>query len=92
MDFQSAPDSRIKCAESGHWWSDTPFILTTRNRATFGERTQNCIRHGCLRERITKISVQTGEQIGGITYRGRLVRMGKTYKSELRSELIKRQA
>jgi hypothetical protein len=89
--YESVEDVRLLCAESGHWWSDTPFIVTTRQRVTFGERVQLCMRQGCERQRITKISVRTGEQIGAIRYRGKIARIGRTYRADLRKEILVRQ-
>lgn len=90
-DITDATDSRLKCAESGHWWSDAPYIVTTRNRTTFGERVQKCVRGGCPRERIIKIDIRTGERIGGIRYRGKIARIGLVYRADLRMELMRRQ-
>jgi hypothetical protein len=86
-----ASDARLHCAESGHWWPPAPFTLRQWNRQKVGERVQKCARDGCERERVTRISVRTGEQIGRTLYRGRLASIGQVYRSQLRRELAQRQ-
>jgi hypothetical protein len=89
--LSSVPDSRINCGESGHWWSDHPYIVVSWQRQQVGERVQKCMRVGCPRERVMRISLRTGEQIGGTVYRGKIARIGQTYRSDLRLEQFRRQ-
>jgi hypothetical protein len=84
--------SELGCAESGHWWPEAPYILTTRNRKRFGERVQKCARPGCGRERIMRIDIRDGEQIGKPTYRGRLALPGRPRRAALRLEQMRRQS
>jgi hypothetical protein len=83
--------SDLGCAESGHWWPEANYIVTTRNRRTFGERVQRCARSGCERERVMRIDIRDGEQIGKPVYRGRLALSGRPRRAALRLEQIRRQ-
>ena len=92
MSVSRASKVRLLCAESGHWWSDSPWRAEKdKNGSTVYRRTQRCERTGCQRKRTKKISPKTYNTIGQYQYSGDQQKLGRVYRVELYREQVRRQ-
>lgn len=83
--------ARIRCGVYGHMWPDEPMFevrLTTGRKVW--EINQSCIRPGCERSKKTRIIPHIMEVIS-VTYGGRLEKIGRMPRTEMRKEIYNAQ-
>jgi transposase len=83
--------ARIRCAESGHQWEDAPWfqIAASEKRGIrfIWQRRQSCERDGCERTRVDTVMPKTFQLLTR-TYGGRLERIGRISREDMRREII----
>lgn len=83
--------ARIRCAESGHMWEDAGWFVKPASpnsgMKNVWERKQSCLRPGCERTRRDRVQPLTFQLLSR-TYGGKIERLGRVTREELREELI----
>jgi hypothetical protein len=86
--------ARARCAINGHMWPDEPYFIM-RGKNVWGlkevwETNQSCARPGCERTRRIRCIPFTF-QLLTTSYGGRLEKIGRVTREELRREVIEEQ-
>lgn len=83
--------ARIRCAESGHMWDDAGWFVRPAapksGLKNVWERVQFCIRQGCERTRTDRVQPRTFQLLSR-TYGGKLEKIGRVSREEMREEII----
>lgn len=91
---------RLTCANLGHAWNGSPQPFLGDSEPWFEEKDRNggkvwvqrltCQRDGCERTRTDKVQPRTFQLLNR-TYGGKIERLGRLTREDLRKELIRRQ-
>jgi hypothetical protein len=83
--------TRAVCAESGHQWEDAPWFQMVASQKSglryIWQRMQRCERVDCERTRLDKVQPKTFQLLSR-TYGGRLEKIGRVSREDLRKEII----
>lgn len=85
---------RIRCAESGHMWNDAGWFERPASPGSglkkVWERNQSCQREDCERTRRDRVQPRTFQLLSR-SYGGKLEKIGRMSREEMREEMIKGQ-
>lgn len=86
--------ARVRCGESGHMWEDAPWFVRPAAPSSglkkVWERIQRCVRDGCNRTRTDRVQPKTFQLLSR-KYGGKLEKIGRVTREELREEIIEEQ-